>query len=78
MDKNSETFVIHIIILKTSKIKIYSFYTAQIVALQWEKAFTKILTEYQNYADVFSADLAIKLPENTSINEYVIELMNRN
>lgn len=32
------------------------------------------MLEYVDYANVFSFDLTIELPENTSINEYAIEL----
>ncbi len=49
--------------------------TAQIAALQWDKAPTKISAEYFDYADVFPSDLAMELPENTGINEYAIKLI---
>ncbi len=48
---------------------------AQIAALQWDKALTKIPAKYSDYADVFSSDLAIELPENTGMNKHVIELI---
>ena len=47
---------------------------AQILALIQDKAPTKVLSKYANYADVFSFDLAIELLENTGINEHAIEL----
>lgn len=34
----------------------------------------KILVKYSYFADVFPPNLAIKLPENTSINKHAIEL----
>lgn len=37
----------------------------------------KILAKYYDYADVFTFDLAMKLPENTGINKYAIELIER-
>lgn len=35
---------------------------------------TKILPKYANFADVFSPELAIELPEITGINKYAIKL----
>ena len=46
----------------------------QIAALKQDKALTKLTSKYAEYADVFSFDLAIKLPENTSINKHAIKL----
>lgn len=53
---------------------IYPSQTAQIAALQWDKAFTKIPFEYQDYADIFLPELAMELSENTGINKHTIEL----
>ena len=47
---------------------------AQIATLKLDKTPTKVSSKYANYADVFFFDLAIKLPKNTSINEYAIKL----
>ena len=47
----------------------------QIAALQQDQAPTKVLPKYTNYAEKFLFDLAIKLPENSSINEYSIKLI---
>ncbi len=46
-----------------------------LAALQWDKAPTEISAKYSNYADVFSSDLIIKLPENTEMHEHIIELI---
>ena len=43
--------------------------------LQWDKALTKIPIKYSNYANIFSSDLAMELPENTRMNEHAIELI---
>ncbi len=88
LDENSKTFVVHIAALKASKsaeMLINSFWAAQIVsqnpdkptlaALQWDKAPTEIPSEYSDYADVFSANLAMELPKNREMNEYAIELI---
>ena len=41
-----------------------------------EKAPTKVLVKYLNFADVFSPDLAFELPKHTRINDHAIELVN--
>ena len=47
---------------------------AQVGALLFDKAPTEIPAEYSNYSNVFLAENAAKLPENTGINEHTIEL----
>ena len=47
----------------------------QVSGLIAEEAPTKILAEYSDFADVFSPDLASKLPEHTGINDHAIELV---
>ena len=47
---------------------------AQILALIQDEAPIKVPPKYADYADIFSFDLAIELPENTDINEHAIEL----
>ena len=46
----------------------------QVDALNFNKALTKVLAEYSDYNEVFSAENAAKLPENTGMNKYAIEL----
>ncbi len=46
-----------------------------LAALQWDKSSIEIPAEYSDYADVFSSDLAMELPENTEMNEHTIELI---
>ncbi len=78
LDENSETFVVHVSVLDVAEPLIHPFRAAQIATLQWDKASTKIPAEYSDYADVFSSDLAMELPENTGMNEHAIELIERN
>ncbi len=73
LDKNLETFVVHVSALEATTI--HPSWAAQIAALQWDKALTEISAKYSDYADVFSSDLAIELPENTGLNEHAIELV---
>ena len=46
----------------------------QITALQQDEAPINVLLKYSDFANVFSFELAIKLPENKSINKHAIEL----
>ncbi len=75
MDENFETFVVHMSALDVAESSIHPSRVAQIAALQWDKAPTKIPAEYSDYANVFSLELAMELPENTGMNEHVIELI---
>ncbi len=88
MDENFKTFVVHVLALKASKpagMPIHPSRAAQIAAKspgeptlavsQWDKTSTEISSEYSDYADVFSTDLAMELPENMGMNENAIELI---
>lgn len=46
-----------------------------IAYLKADKAPTQVLSEYADFADVFSAKLAIELPKYTRINNHAIELV---
>ncbi len=65
----------HVSALDVAEPSIHLSRAAQIAALQWDKAPTKIPAKYSDYADVFSSDLAMELPENTRMNEHAIELI---
>ena len=47
---------------------------AQVRAILFDKASTEVLAEYYDYNDVFLAENAAELPENTRMNEHAIEL----
>ena len=47
---------------------------AQVGALLFDKAPTEIPAEYSDYSNVFSAENAVELSENTGMNEHAIEL----
>ena len=47
---------------------------AQVGALIFNKAPTEVPAEYSDYSNVFSAENAAELPENTGMNEYTIKL----
>ena len=84
LKKNFETFVMHVATLEMpTAMSIHSSRTLQVqrlneptlAALQWDKAPIEIPAKYADYADVFSLDLAMKLLENTKINEHAIKLI---
>lgn len=63
IDGNSKTFIIHMSALNAIKGPIiYPCQVTQIVTLQWDKVSTIISVKYADYGDVFSFNLAIKLP----------------
>ena len=53
---------------------VYPSRRPQISGLIAKKASTKVLVEYSDFVDIFSPDLAIKLPEYTKISTHVIDL----
>ncbi len=82
LDGNSETFMVYVAALELAiAMPIHPSKASQVLddptlaAPQWDKAFTKIPAEYSDYADVFSSDLAMELPEHTGMNEHTIELI---
>ena len=78
LDANSKIFVIYMAIREQEKIPVHfkkqAQIKAQVGALLFNKAFTKIPAEYSDYSNVFSAEYAVELPENTGMNEYAIKL----
>ena len=54
---------------------VHPFYRAQIAALLANEALTLISTEYSDFVDIFSLELASKLLEHTKINDHIIKLV---
>ncbi len=75
IDENSEIFVMHMSALDIAELLIHPSQAAQIATLQLDKVLTEIPTKYSDYADVFSLDLAMELPENIGMNKHAIELI---
>ena len=71
---DSETFVVYIAIRKQEKMLMYSKKQAQVGALLFVKALTKVLAKYSNYSNIFLVENAVELPENTGINKHIIKL----
>ena len=64
----------HVAIWEREKMPMHSEQQAQVGALLFDKASTKVLAEYSYYSIVFSAENIAELPENTKIIKYTIEL----
>ena len=76
-DPEQETFVVHIVSLEnpSQKSNVHTFCRAQIAALVANEAPTLIPTEYSDFADVFSTELASELPEHIRINDHAIKFV---
>ena len=75
LDENAETFVIYVAALSAPTMQVHPSRQAQIGLLLANKAPTKVLPEYSDYADVFSFDLTMELPKNTGMNCCCIRLV---
>lgn len=75
LDKNFKTFVVHIAALEAPETIIHPFQKVQIALLQADKAPTKILFKYLDYADIFLANLAMELLEHNGMNNHAIKLV---
>ena len=69
LDENSETFVVHVAFFD---LEIYPNRETQIALLLTKEV--KIPDKYLDFADVFSEEKALVLPERTELNEHAIDL----
>ena len=74
LDIDSKTFVVHVAIREREEMPVHSERQAQVGALLFNEAPTEVPAEYSDYSDVFSAEHAAELPENTGMNKHAIEL----
>lgn len=76
LDEESKAFVVHVATLEALlvEITIHSSYKTQVTTLQYDKSSNEVPPKYADYADIFSFNLAMELPENTYINKHSIEL----
>ena len=90
LNADSETFVVHVAIREQEKIAMDLNKKAQIKvqseiqsetqsevkvgALLFDEALTEVPAEYSDYSNIFLAENAVELPENTGINKHAIEL----
>ena len=81
LNSESETFVVHVASLSSdaspssSPLDIHPSRKPQISGLIAKEAPTMVSAKYSDFADVFSPDLASKLPKHTRINNHAIELV---
>ena len=59
----------------SQKSDVHPFCRVQIAAFVANEALISIPTEYSNFADVFSLELASELPKHTGINDHAIKLV---
>lgn len=75
-----EIFILYIVLLNSSILftnsDIYPSFRPQIMGLIIEKAFMIISAKYIDFIDLFSSNLASKLPKHTGINNHAIKLIN--
>ncbi len=76
LDPEYEAFVVHVAALSIDLgDEVHPSKKAQIAHLKADEAPTKVLSEYADFADVYSLKLAAELPEHTGINDHAIELV---
>ena len=66
--------MVHVAIQEQEKMLVHFKKQAQVRALLFDKAFTKVLAEYFNYSNIFLVENAAKLSKNIKINEHAIKL----
>ena len=78
LDVDNKTFVMHVAIWEQKKMPVHfkkqAQIEAQVGALLFNETLTKVLVEYSDYSNVFSAEYIVELPENSGMNEYAIKL----
>lgn len=70
---NDETFVVQVAFIGQDS-NVHPFCRALIASLKADKSPTFILSKYTDFANIFSQNLATKLPKHTKINDYAINL----
>ena len=78
LDPEHETYVVLVASLSSTllaSLDVHPSRRPQVSDLIAERAPTKVLVEYSDFADVFSPDLASELPKHTGINDHAIELV---
>ena len=83
LESESETFVVYVAFLSSDVLPCFSlfeldvqpFRRPQVSNLIAKEAPMKVPAKYLDFADVFSSDLASKLPKYIGINNHAIELV---
>ena len=71
---DNKTFVVHVAIQEREEMPVHAEKQDQVGALLFNKTSTEVPAEYYDYSNVFLAENAAELPENTGMNEHAIEL----
>ena len=78
LDPEHEIYIFHVASFSSTplaSLNIHPSQKPQISGLIAEEAPRKVPAEYSDFADVFSPNLASKLPKHTGINDHAIELV---
>ena len=79
LDPEYEIYVVHVASLSSTSLvvslNVHPCQRPQISGLIAKEGPTKVLAKYLDFTDVFSLDLASKLPKHTGINNHAIELV---
>ena len=75
LDPKYEIYVVYVASFGSPPLDVHPSRRPQISSLIAKEAPTKVPAEYSDFANVFSPDLASKLPEHTGINDHAIELV---
>ena len=78
LDPEHKIFVVYVVFLSSNPLdaNVYHSHGLQIAGLIAKKTFTKVFIKYIDFTDIFSLDLASKLPKHIGINDYTIKLVN--
>ena len=75
LNQEYEIYVVHVASLSSTPLNVHPSQRPQISGLIAKKAPIKVSNKYADFADIFSPDLASKLPEHTKINNHAIKLV---
>ena len=70
-----KTYVVHVASFGSTPLNVHLFCKSQISGLIAKKAPTKVFKKYANFANIFSPDLASKLPKHIGINDHTMKLV---
>lgn len=71
-----KAFIVYIVVFSIiSGDEVHPLKRTQIAYLKPDKAFIKVPSKYDNFADIFLPKLATKISEYTEINNHIIELV---
>lgn len=76
LDPDDEVFVVHVVFITSLNSAMHLFYQAPIALLKINMASTTILSQYPDFADIYSPNLIAEFLEHTRINNYIIEFIN--